>query len=103
MSNFLEEISSLSHSVVFLYFFALIAEEGLGTIIFLTPRVENREVEWPSCSTSEQKSWNSEADAPGDSLVVQSLGLCASTAGITGLIPGGRTKIPHILQCSLNK
>ena len=28
VSNFLEEISSLSHSVVFLYFFALIAEEG---------------------------------------------------------------------------
>ena len=28
MCNFLEEISSLSHSVVFLYFFALIAEEG---------------------------------------------------------------------------
>ena len=27
-SNFLEEISSLSHSVVFLYFIALIAEEG---------------------------------------------------------------------------
>ena len=27
-SNFLEEISSLSHSVVFLYFFALIIEEG---------------------------------------------------------------------------
>ena len=26
--NFLEEISSLSHSVVFLYLFALIAEEG---------------------------------------------------------------------------
>ena len=26
--NFLEEISSLSHSVIFLYFFALIAEEG---------------------------------------------------------------------------
>ena len=26
--NFLKEISSLSHSVVFLYFFALIAEEG---------------------------------------------------------------------------
>ena len=26
--DFLEEISSLSHSVVFLYFFALIAEEG---------------------------------------------------------------------------
>ena len=28
LSNFLEEISSLSHSIVFLYFFALIAEEG---------------------------------------------------------------------------
>ena len=28
ISNFLEEISSLFHSVVFLYFFALIAEEG---------------------------------------------------------------------------
>ena len=28
ISNFLEEISSLSHAVVFLYFFALITEEG---------------------------------------------------------------------------
>ena len=28
ISNFLEEISSLSHSIVFLYFFALFAEEG---------------------------------------------------------------------------
>ena len=28
ISNFLEEISSLSHSVVSLYFFALITEEG---------------------------------------------------------------------------
>ena len=28
ISNFLEEISSVSHSVVFLYFFALITEEG---------------------------------------------------------------------------
>ena len=28
MSNFLKEISSLSHSIVFLYFFALITEEG---------------------------------------------------------------------------
>ena len=27
-SNFLEDSSSLSHSVVFLYFFALITEEG---------------------------------------------------------------------------
>ena len=28
ISNFLEEISNLSHSIVFLYFFAFIAEEG---------------------------------------------------------------------------
>ena len=28
ISNFLEEIASLSHSIVFLYFFALIADEG---------------------------------------------------------------------------
>ena len=28
ISNFLEEISSLSHSIVFLYLFALIMEEG---------------------------------------------------------------------------
>ena len=28
ISHFLEEISSLSHSIVFLYFFALIADEG---------------------------------------------------------------------------
>ena len=28
IANFLDEISSLSHSVVFLYFFALIIEEG---------------------------------------------------------------------------
>ena len=28
ISDFLEEISSFSHSVVFLYFFALISEEG---------------------------------------------------------------------------
>ena len=28
ISNFLEEISSLLHSIVFLYFFALITEEG---------------------------------------------------------------------------
>ena len=29
ISNILEEISNLSHSIVFLYFFALITEEGL--------------------------------------------------------------------------
>ena len=32
-STFLEEISSLSHSIVFLYFFALITEEGF----FISP------------------------------------------------------------------
>ncbi|CAM9290854.1 unnamed protein product [Rangifer tarandus platyrhynchus] len=34
ISNFLEEISSLSHSVVFLYFFAWITEEGLLSFFF---------------------------------------------------------------------
>ena len=33
VSNFLEEISSLSHSIVFLYFFALIAEEGFLSLL----------------------------------------------------------------------
>ena len=33
--NFLEEISSLSHSIVFLYFFALIAEGGLSLLAIL--------------------------------------------------------------------
>ena len=33
ISNFLEEISSLSHSVVFFYFFALIAEEGFLSLL----------------------------------------------------------------------
>ena len=39
ISNFLEEISSLSHSVVFLYFFALIAEvKSLSRVrLFATP------------------------------------------------------------------
>ena len=31
ISNFLEEISNLSHSVLFLYFFALVTEEGFLT------------------------------------------------------------------------
>ena len=33
--NFLEEISSLSHSIVFLYFFALITEEGFLSLLAL--------------------------------------------------------------------
>ena len=36
----------------------------------------------------------------GSSLVVQWLGLCPSTAGGTGSIPGQGTKIPHALRCS---
>ena len=32
VSDFLEEIPSLSHSVVFLYFFALMAKEGFINI-----------------------------------------------------------------------
>ena len=35
----------------------------------------------------------------GNSLVVQWLGLCASTAGDIGFIPGGGTKIPSAAQC----
>ena len=33
----------------------------------------------------------------GTSLEVQGLGLCASTAGDMGSIPGQRTKIPHAM------
>ena len=36
ISNFLEEISSLSHSIVFLYFFALITEVGFLMLFFGT-------------------------------------------------------------------
>ena len=36
ISNFLEEISSLSHSIVFLYFFALMTEEGFLLSLFAT-------------------------------------------------------------------
>ena len=70
MSNFLEEMSSLPHCVVSLYFFALITEE----VILISP-----------CGTS---------------LVVQWLGIHTSIAGSTGSIPGQGTKIPHALWCS---
>ena len=36
----------------------------------------------------------------GTSLEVQWLGLCASTAGGTGSIPGWEAKIPHAAWCS---
>ena len=35
ISNFLEETSSISHSIVFFYFFALVTEEGL----FMSPSI----------------------------------------------------------------
>ena len=38
----------------------------------------------------------------GNSLVVQWIGLHASTAGGTGLIPGWRTKIPHAARHNQN-
>ena len=44
ISNFLDEISSLPHSVVFLYFFALIAEEGF--LISLLAILWNSAFKW---------------------------------------------------------
>jgi len=35
---------------------------------------------------------------PGNSMVVQCLGLCASTTGGVGSIPGQGSKIPHAAQ-----
>ena len=49
ISNFLEEISSLSHSVVFLYFFALIAEE---TFLSLLDILQNSAFKWEYLSFS---------------------------------------------------
>ena len=49
ISNFLEEISSLSHSVVFLYFFALITEEGF---LFLLAILWNSAFKWVYLSFS---------------------------------------------------
>ena len=37
------------------------------------------------------------------SLAVQQLGVCISIAGVTGLIPGQGTKIPHAAQSSPEK
>ena len=34
---------------------------------------------------------------PGNSLVVQWLRPCTSTAGVKGSMPVGRTKIPHVV------
>ena len=59
ISSFLEEISSLSHSIVFLYFIALITEEDFfnlpllffgtlhdGVITHLEPDILECEVKW---------------------------------------------------------
>ena len=45
ISNFLGEISNLSHSIVFLYFFALITEEGF-------PQFWNSAFQWVCLSFS---------------------------------------------------
>ena len=50
ISNFLEEISSLSHSIVFLYFFALMTEEGFLLSLFAT--VGNSAFKWMYLSFS---------------------------------------------------
>ena len=50
ISNFLEEISSLSHSIVFLYFFALITEEGL--FLFLLAILWSSAFKWVYLSFS---------------------------------------------------
>ena len=42
-----------------------------------------------------QRAWG-----PGTSLAVQWLGLCASTAGGPGSIPGQGTEIPQVMPCS---
>ena len=62
-SNFLEEISSLSHSVVFLYFFALITEEG-----FLIPSCYSLElcIQMQSLGCKEIQPVHSEGDQPWD-------------------------------------
>ena len=40
---------------------------------------------------------------PGDSMVVQCLGLCASATGGLGSIPGQGSKIPHATQWGKKK
>ena len=49
ISNFLEEISSLSHSIVFLYLFALITEEGILSLLGI---LWNSAIKWVYLSFS---------------------------------------------------
>ena len=49
MSNFLEKISSLSHSIVFLYFFALIAEKAFLSLLAI---LWNSAFKWAYLSSS---------------------------------------------------
>ena len=53
ISNFLEEISSPSHSIVFLYFFALITEEGFPLSLLAIepqsaqcPKTDSKKAKW---------------------------------------------------------
>ena len=112
ISNFLEEISSLSHYVVFLYFFALIAEEGFlissyyslklciqMLISFLFSAGSRRET-FHSCQSHEEggsayaKAGSSLGSAPGYSRAstpknqsLPTLLLCAVTSDFTGGCP----------------
>ena len=77
ISNFLDEISSLSHYVVFLYFFALITEEG-----FLIS----------SCYSFYQ--FIIFRDFPGGPVVKNP----PCNAGNSGSIPVQGTQIPHAVE-----
>ena len=79
ISNFLEETSSLSHSVVSLYFFASITEEGF--LIF------------PCYSLELYSPWNS----PGQNIGVGNLSLLQRIFPTQGLNPG----LPHCKADSL--
>ena len=58
--------------------------------------------EWGNPTSSFTLSWKKKTSF-GNSLVVQWLKPYTSTAGCIGLIPGGRTKIPYVVQCNQNK
>ena len=49
ISDFLEDISSVSHFIVFLYFFALITEEGFLSLLAI---LWNSELKWVYLSFS---------------------------------------------------
>ena len=58
ISNFLEEISSLSHSVLLLYFFALIAKEGMISVRFQGKPFNITEIQvYAPTSNAEEAEW----------------------------------------------